>query len=243
MSFGSNDYRDYLIHTSKGTKWKNHKYLYKDQNGRYIYPEDVRNSSNNSSSNSFGGSGRKFNTVAKSLSGRSLADKATSKRKTNKYMKSVLNNATEAAKKRAHGGGKSTTRTNERYQYTWGQLVNPSDYGITRVDTVRETYGGSGRKLSGGSGKKSKTTNYSAEALKNKYANDFKTKVREENARLRKKQKSTSTKKNSGKDIAKKALALLTSGSTVGRIATTSSKLSSEAKKSKSSKQASRASR
>lgn len=36
-----------LAHTNEGTKWKKHKYLY-IQNGRYIYPEDVRGGGGNS---------------------------------------------------------------------------------------------------------------------------------------------------------------------------------------------------
>ena len=33
----------FLEHTALGTNWKDHKYLYIDKNGRYIYPEDVKN--------------------------------------------------------------------------------------------------------------------------------------------------------------------------------------------------------
>lgn len=141
--YSDNDYRNYLEHSNKGNTWKNHKYLYKTAEGRYVYPEDV----NTGSKRSFGGSGRKFDTVKETLSGRSLADKATRKRKTSKYMKQVLNNATEAAKKKAHGGGQSTVRTTKKFKYTYGQMVNPNDYGITRLDTVKTTFGGSGRGL------------------------------------------------------------------------------------------------
>ena len=35
-----NDYRYYLKHYAKGSQAKDHKYLYIDENGRYIYPED-----------------------------------------------------------------------------------------------------------------------------------------------------------------------------------------------------------
>lgn len=41
MSYPQNDFRDYLEHSVKGQTWKNHKYIRKE-NGRYIYPEDVR---------------------------------------------------------------------------------------------------------------------------------------------------------------------------------------------------------
>ncbi len=40
--YPENDYRNYLSHSAKGDTWANHKYLYIDANGRYIYPEDVR---------------------------------------------------------------------------------------------------------------------------------------------------------------------------------------------------------
>ena len=40
MSYPQNDFRDYLEHSAKGQKWKNHKYI-EIRNGRYIYPEDV----------------------------------------------------------------------------------------------------------------------------------------------------------------------------------------------------------
>lgn len=40
MSYPQNDFRDYLEHSAKGKKWKNHKYI-EIRNGRYIYPEDV----------------------------------------------------------------------------------------------------------------------------------------------------------------------------------------------------------
>ena len=33
----------FLEHTALGTNWKDHKYLYIDKNGRYVYPEDVKN--------------------------------------------------------------------------------------------------------------------------------------------------------------------------------------------------------
>lgn len=33
----------FLAHTAKGTSWDEHKYLYIDKNGRYVYPEDVKN--------------------------------------------------------------------------------------------------------------------------------------------------------------------------------------------------------
>ena len=38
-----NDYRYYLQHSAKGTTWhkEDHKYLYVDENGNYIYEEDV----------------------------------------------------------------------------------------------------------------------------------------------------------------------------------------------------------
>lgn len=35
--YPENDYRSYLQHSSKGTKWKDHKYI-AIKNGRYIYP-------------------------------------------------------------------------------------------------------------------------------------------------------------------------------------------------------------
>lgn len=41
--YPENDYRYYLMHYAKGAEADNHKYLYKDENGRYIYPQDVRN--------------------------------------------------------------------------------------------------------------------------------------------------------------------------------------------------------
>ena len=42
MGYPENDWRNYLEHSAKGDTWENHKYLYIDANGRYIYPEDVR---------------------------------------------------------------------------------------------------------------------------------------------------------------------------------------------------------
>lgn len=41
--FGNNDWRDYLMHSVKGSTWKDHKYV-RIENGRYIYPEDSHNS-------------------------------------------------------------------------------------------------------------------------------------------------------------------------------------------------------
>lgn len=38
--YPENDYRYYLKHYAKGSQAKDHKYLYIDENGRYIYPED-----------------------------------------------------------------------------------------------------------------------------------------------------------------------------------------------------------
>lgn len=35
--------KNFLVHTAKGTTWDKHKYLYKDSNGNYVYPEDVKN--------------------------------------------------------------------------------------------------------------------------------------------------------------------------------------------------------
>ena len=45
--YPKNDYRDYIEHSMKGQTWKKHKYLYKDQWGRYIYPEDRQESISN----------------------------------------------------------------------------------------------------------------------------------------------------------------------------------------------------
>lgn len=42
-TYSENDYREYLEHSSKGKKWKNHKYLYITPEGRYVYPEDTKN--------------------------------------------------------------------------------------------------------------------------------------------------------------------------------------------------------
>ena len=36
-------YKSHLQHGAIGQKWKNHKYLYIDENGNYVYPEDVAN--------------------------------------------------------------------------------------------------------------------------------------------------------------------------------------------------------
>ena len=47
-SYPDNDYRYYLQHSAKGTTWGDHKYI-AIENGRYIYPEDVKR---------FGGAGR-----------------------------------------------------------------------------------------------------------------------------------------------------------------------------------------
>ena len=38
MNYPENDYRNYLEHSSKGQRWKKHKYL-AIINGRYIYPD------------------------------------------------------------------------------------------------------------------------------------------------------------------------------------------------------------
>ena len=42
MSYPDNDYRNYIAHSAKGQKWSNHKYLYIDANGNYVYPEDQK---------------------------------------------------------------------------------------------------------------------------------------------------------------------------------------------------------
>lgn len=42
-----NDFRDYIEHSSKGQKWKKHKYLYIDSNGRYVYSKDAPKTSGN----------------------------------------------------------------------------------------------------------------------------------------------------------------------------------------------------
>lgn len=41
--YPDNDYRYYLRHSAKGTTWGDHKYI-AIENGRYIYPEDVKRS-------------------------------------------------------------------------------------------------------------------------------------------------------------------------------------------------------
>lgn len=48
--FPENDYRDYLEHSARGQRWRNHKYI-DIVNGRYIYPAEYRNSRRSSDLN------------------------------------------------------------------------------------------------------------------------------------------------------------------------------------------------
>ena len=41
--YPANDYRNYLAHSAKGTRWKEHKYI-RIEGDRYIYPEDLKRS-------------------------------------------------------------------------------------------------------------------------------------------------------------------------------------------------------
>lgn len=58
--YPNNDYRDYIEHSAKGQKWKNHKYLYKTANGRYVYPEDVSDAKSRFNSNTKDGLTERF---------------------------------------------------------------------------------------------------------------------------------------------------------------------------------------
>ncbi len=211
-----NDYRDYLEHSMKGAEWKNHKYLYKTSSGRYVYPEDVakaaRKAKSNMSeeSNSFGGSGRKFNTNAVNFSGRSVGTKIANNRKTKKYLNNVLEEASKQAVTKNHGGGKSTIKKKERFKYTWGSLVNPSDYGITKVDTVEETYGGSGRKLK--NSVKGRAKSYANSFVNGFISNSKKKKVQSNVAASKK-------KKSKNKNLANQAMKLLSTTSPLGKVA------------------------
>lgn len=207
-----NDYRDYLEHSMKGAEWKNHKYLYKTSSGRYVYPEDVAKESN-----SFGGSGRKFNTNAVNFSGRSVGTKIANNRKSKKYLNKVLSEASKQAVTKNHGGGKSTIKKKERFKYTWGSLVNPSDYGITRVDTVKETYGGSGRKLKSG-----------VKGTAKSYANDF---VNGFISSSKKKKVQSDVANSKKKNIANQAMKLLSATSPIGKVAYKSYKNNSKSAK------------
>ena len=46
----------YKSHLQHGLEWKKHKYLYKDANGNYVYPDDVKNGGHSSGSKFFGDS-------------------------------------------------------------------------------------------------------------------------------------------------------------------------------------------
>lgn len=210
-----NDYRDYLEHSMKGAEWKNHKYLYKTSSGRYVYPEDVAKDTDSFGGsgrqlNGFGGSGRKFNTNAVNFSGRSVGTKIANNRKSKKYLNKVLSEASKQAVTKNHGGGKSTIKKKERFKYTWGSLVNPSDYGITRVDTVKETYGGSGRKLK--SGAKETVKSYANDFVKSFISSSKKKKVQSDVATSKK-------KKTKNKNIANQAMKLLSATSPIGKVA------------------------
>lgn len=41
--YPQNDWRSYLMHSAKGTRWKEHKYI-RIEGDRYIYPEDLKRS-------------------------------------------------------------------------------------------------------------------------------------------------------------------------------------------------------
>lgn len=84
---------NFLVHTAKGTSWDKHKYLYKDANGNYVYPEDVKNAKYGTAEYDMitAKSGKTVNTKETAQKSNSKSTNSSSVNKTNQAASQIAN--------------------------------------------------------------------------------------------------------------------------------------------------------